>query len=533
MSEQVVVICSRGEQRSAIDLCSTLERQGLTCWSPAREEDPDAALWTLPSKARSARAMVVVTTDASEHAEVIESVARHNLPVIVTPPDGVGGSWDGVMRQLADVLGDSGAWLSRRSTSPGSQPKVTIAEDEEEFIEFIAEGVSEAQVFVRFGLYDRAVDRLKKVFAKAPRNLEAHDELLKIFIEEEDWTKAAAAAADFLDCLRFRGDGESYAILRTHLTTMGFAVDDGPPVAVGYDDVEPVPTRFIDPVPKAPPAPAAPRPAVPAPAAAAAPPRTVPHEAPPLELPAIRNFRATQPVFQTSGIDSELNGIDFFIDHGMLDEARMRIDQLFHENPTHPGVIERRARVDALGIASVGPTMALELDDPWTAASKVVESDVDSFFGSAPPAAAPEPVPAPPQPQASPATGPIGEGASLICTAFVPERVEPGDMFMVRVCVYTAAQSDSPLVDSLHDRRESNMLARNVVVGETLECVLRLPGLEIDEDRLRLVWRGEPDSVEFGAVVPFSQSPGTVTGTLSIRTAGGPAGDFSFTLPVS
>lgn len=560
MSEQVVVICSIGDGRSAVDLCAKLEDQGLTCWSPVREEDPDAARWSLPSKMQSARAMVVVTRDISEHADAVERAAHNKIPVIVASPEN-DGRWLGVMRELADALGLSAEWLIPRGTSPGTLPKTHIADDEEEFLEFIAEHVSEAQVFVRFGLFDKAVDRLKKVFVKAPRNLETHDELLKIYLETEDWKKAAGTAADFLECLRFRGDQDSYEILRVHLEARGFSVHDGPPVAVGYSDVEPVPTKFFDATPKTPAPAAAPPPptshgapavrpqvsAVPAPAPVPAPPASPPAPRPiateppqTLELPALRNFKASQAVFQTSGVESELSGIDFFIDHGMLDEARMRIDQLAHEHPTHAGVIERRNRIDALSSLSSRPGIALELEDPWEAASKVsADSSGDVLLGSGF-TPAPEPVPVPPAPPVTrpPAAPPFagratGEGDSLICTVLLPSTVEPGDMFTMRVCLHQPGQGSHPMLDSLHDRREANMLVQKVRRGRPLELSLDLPGFELDTSRFTMSWTGEPDSVEFSVVVPFTQASGIVSGVLSIRTEQVSAGDFSIHVPVS
>jgi hypothetical protein len=89
------------------------------------------------------------------------------------------------------------------------------------------------------------------------------------------------------------------------------------------------------------------------------------------------------------------------------------------------------------------------------------------------------------------------------------------------------------MLDSHHDRREANMLARNVERGSAVEISLSLPGFEIDGSRLPLTWVGEPDSVEFSVVAPFGQVAGSVTGILSVRTDDGPAGDFSVTIPVS
>ncbi len=530
MSEQVIVVSSIGEFVSARDLCSRLEEQGLTCWSPSREEDPDAAIWVLPTKLRSARAMVLVTWDAADHSEAIDIAGQNRIPVIMAVPGGEKGIWDGVLRELAEALGLASDWLNPRSSTVAAQPKTHIADDEEEHLEFIAENVSEAQVFVRFGLFDRAIGRLETVFAKAPRNLEAHDELLKIHLEDEEWSKAAGTAADFLDCLRFRRDDESYAILRSHLESMGFMVDDGPPVAVGYGDVDSVPTKFVSTAPRS--APAQP---------AATPPLTPqkPHvaESPALELPVLRNFKSTNPVFQSTGVESELSGIDFFIDHGMLDEARMRIEQLHHEHPDHPGVAERKARIEGMGVTAMSSGFMLELDDPWEAASKVgSDSQVDVLFPeSAPadpsPSAEPEPFPAEPEP--FPVDGPIGEGDSLVCTAFVPESVDPGDMFILRVCLHRPDQTSHPMVDSHHDRRESNTLARNVGHGESIVLSLSLPGFEIDEGTFRIDWLGEPDSAEFSVVVPFTQTKGSVTGMLSLRSATGSAGDFAIVIPVA
>jgi hypothetical protein len=493
---------------------------------------PDAVV---DGQIRNAAALVVVTRSALAHRREIELARAHSVAVIIASPDEASEAWSTALSELqaAGVLdtAESGA-----KAAGFNQPRVYIADDEERHIEFIAENVSEAQVFVRFGLFDKAIGRLRMVLDRAPRNLEAHDELLKIYLEENEHDDAAATAADYLDSLLYRGEEEAYAMLRSHLLSHGFAVDDGPPVAVGAAGGVFRTTRFDGSasVPEAPAAEAvAHRVAAPAPH----PPKSisVAPEPLPLDLPILRNFRPSQPALETTGIDADLSGIDFLLDHGLLDEARMRVEQLAHEHPGHPGVEERRGRLDA----AIGPrapvSLALSLDEDWGAPAE--EPLAPSAPAPALAAATPAPVVAAPAPARAPA---IAEKPApvrvdeVVCSVFCVLAVDEGDSFDIRAWLHLTSETEKNGVAIVEDRREAAVLGNLVARGETLTLSLSLPSLEIqDAATVPVVWNGSATSVMFKVSAPPGTMDLQVEGWLTISREGEQLGDVPLRIRVA
>lgn len=526
MAESVVVICSPGEEAAARGLCAAIDARSGELWSPVRSprEATDAAI---EAHIRNAVALVVLTRNALEHQREIELARKLSIDVVIVSPDDASDAWSTALVEL-QLAGAIDTPTSGAKAAEFSQPRVYIADDEEKHIEFISENVSEAQVFVRFGLFDKAIGRLRTVLERAPRNLEAHDEMLKIYLEENEHDNAAATAADYLDSLLFRGEEEAYAMLRSHLLAHGFAVDDGPPVAVGAAGGVFRTTRFH----AAPPVVARVPDVVPAPVAggaetSATPARSLRHapEPLPLELPILRNFRSSQPALEQAGVEADLGGIDFLLEHGLLDEARMRIEQMVVEYPDHPGVAQRKERIDAVVGPRSGLGLALALEEDW----------------GAPPAAAPPKAAAPVRPAAPPPAAvrpaepePSGPAADLVCSVFCPLAVDEGDTFAVAIWIHTGDQTEADGVAIVEDRREAAMLTAPVRPGEALDISLTLPDLEIDGSSvLEVTWSGSAEPAAFRVTAPPGTAEQRVEGWLAIERNGERLGEVPLRIRVA
>ncbi len=572
MAEQVVVICSTGEEAAALGLCSAIEARGIRCWSPTQTKSVSSA--TLATRIAAARAVVVITWDASEQAREIAMARETSVPVIVAVPAfNDGGTWASTVREVAQSLGIAekpepsaeARPASNRGVENARRPRAAIPDDEEQHIEFIAENISEAQVFVRFGLFDKAVSRLRAVLERVSHNLEAHDELLKLYLEEEELDAAAATAADYLAALRFRGEEESFDILRTHLVRTGFTVDEGPPISVAAAGHEAKPTRFSE-AGKTSDAASSRRAASGAGVAGAVATehatvaRPAPVEITPLEIPILRNFSAGNAIMDGSGVDADLSGIDFLVDLGLLDEARARIARLVGDYPDHPGVLERKEKIDAVGGPKSLLGLSLALEEGWDSVP-THDEQVRTILESAetlPPAAPRAPTPMAPRPPAKPVDVPraanpspapravarpahaspkaVGlksiEGDSLVCSILAPDTADSGDMFVVRACLHLPAQTEVGGLSIIGERAEAGILSMPVAKGDEVEFGLDLPGLEIDGAEARLRWAGKPESVQFGVVVPFTHGGGDVSGWLSISVNGMPTAEVRVRIAV-
>ncbi|MBI2214069.1 MAG: hypothetical protein HYU52_10520 [Acidobacteria bacterium] len=527
MAEPVVVICSPGEEAAARGFCAAVEARDAECWSPARlTHDPPESV--VDGQIRNAAALAVVTRNPLSHRREIELARAHAVAVVITSPDDALAAWSTTLGEL-QAAGALDTMESSAKAAGFRQPRVYIADDEEKHIEFIAENVSEAQVFVRFGLFDKAIGRLRTVLERAPRNLEAHDELLKIYLEESQHDNAAATAADYLDSLLFRGEEEAYAMLRSHLLSHGFAVDDGPPVAVGAAGGVFRTTRFHG-------AAAArledsAQRAASRSAASASPPSndaiSLAPEPLPLELPILRNFRPSQPALESTGIDADLNGIDFLLDHGLLDEARMRVDQLAHEHPDHAGVLERRARLDAAAGPRPGLALALSLDDDWGVPTVPPAEPVPTATGAATGAAPEQPFPG------TDATKPVRTD-TVVCSVFCALAVDEGDAFEIRVWLHLTTESEADGVAIVEDRREAAVLNAPVGRGESLTLSLSLPGLKIEGfPAVPITWAGAATSAMFKVSAPVGTADSQIEGWLTVGRRGEPIGDVPLRIRVA
>ncbi|MFL6335603.1 MAG: toll/interleukin-1 receptor domain-containing protein [Pyrinomonadaceae bacterium] len=130
------------------------------------------------------------------------------------------------------------------------------------------------------------------------------------------------------------------------------------------------------------------------------------------------------------------------------------------------------------------------------------------------------------------------------CTVYAPPRVAPGDMFIVQVFAHLAKQAkrlaeQAARADATARDHGSKPLQGEVERGTLLTFTLEAPGLKVDEVHRQgetLVWRGEPESVQFAVDVPEEHAaakPTRCTVRIYSGEARAPVGHIMFMLDVA
>ncbi|MBV8516844.1 MAG: tetratricopeptide repeat protein [Acidobacteria bacterium] len=128
-----------------------------------------------------------------------------------------------------------------------------------EDLDFITEHLTEAEVFAKYGLAEKAAEHLRAVLERSPRNMTAHERLFRILLEEGDAEGARTAAQAYVNLLEETNARDTIEAVRNEFLMRGQTFE---------------PRRAAAPAPRTPtmerPLPAAP-PAAPAPAPPPAP----------------------------------------------------------------------------------------------------------------------------------------------------------------------------------------------------------------------------------------------------------------------
>jgi tetratricopeptide (TPR) repeat protein len=106
-----------------------------------------------------------------------------------------------------DALGD----LGEEAYGPGSKiQEIQAGADsaEEEDDDFISEHFTEAEVFVKYGLLEKAKEQLLKILAKHPRHVASHTKLKEIHYDEGDKEKAVEECLTLANIMKERGRRE-------------------------------------------------------------------------------------------------------------------------------------------------------------------------------------------------------------------------------------------------------------------------------------------------------------------------------------
>lgn len=135
-----------------------------------------------------------------------------------------------------------------------AEPAVLADED----LDFITEHMTEAEVFAKYGLAEKAIEHLSLVLGRNPRHVEAGEKLLKVHLDEGQKPQAIEVATQLLTVLQEDGNDDGFDRVFNDLVARGFMVDPGPPVVVELAPAAPpaaAPKAAAAPAPKPKPAP--------------------------------------------------------------------------------------------------------------------------------------------------------------------------------------------------------------------------------------------------------------------------------------
>jgi tetratricopeptide (TPR) repeat protein len=291
-----------------------------------------------------------------------------------------------------------------------------LAGDEGEDLDFITEHLTEAEVFAKYGLAEKAAEHLRAVLERAPKNLSAHERLFRILLDEGDISGARAAASQYIALLEERGDDDSIIAAKNEFLSRGQAFDAKAPVrapepVISFEETADEITFDLDATEVE-------------------------------ELPAIEEFEEAAPLAEEPetieaaeelsfgelepdvpveeqpffGVESlagadftleepsseEIGEIDFYISQELFDEARDKVDALLARFPGNSDLESRRSKIVKAAAAQAPPLSPPPAPKPLSLSRDEIESellsaipddDEDIAPAPPPPAAPPPPIP--------------------------------------------------------------------------------------------------------------------------------------------
>lgn len=127
---------------------------------------------------------------------------------------------------------------------------------------------------------------------------------------------------------------------------------------------------------------------------------------------------------------------------------------------------------------------------------------------------------------------------SVTCTVFAPPEVTRSANIMVQVFAHLADDSEvvkrlAAEFDEQTKRLATRLLEHEVRRGSGLTFCISMPGLEIGEPIQKLIWRGQPDGVQFCVRVPEDLREQEIVGTVFVSQGGVPFGHAKFLLRIA
>ncbi|MEK6374516.1 MAG: tetratricopeptide repeat protein [Acidobacteriota bacterium] len=352
----------------------------------------------------------------------------------------------------------SGGFDLPAAPPPRFEPEMEIeeapAEEGGEDLDFITEHLTEAEVFAKYGLAEKAIEHLRAVIERAPKHAAAHDKLYCILLDEGEVDAARAAANQYIAILEEKGDDAAVHEVRNEFTSRGhalapsvaapppppapapelvedeisfdldtaspeFALETSAPIEIETESpvmlFEPKPEPEPEPEPEAEPelTPAIEfEPEAEPELMIEEPPLPVAEEASSPDAEPFFGIEAEQPPQPTAPSAEEIGEVDFYIEQELFDEARQKVDALVVRFPANTDVIKRGKRLDAAvaaasAIAAAAPKPApppppapstppiLSRDEIESELLSAIPDEDDWVAPPPPPPAAAEPPPLP------------------------------------------------------------------------------------------------------------------------------------------
>jgi tetratricopeptide (TPR) repeat protein len=88
-------------------------------------------------------------------------------------------------------------------------------------LDFITEHLTEAEVFAKYGLAEKAAEHLRAVIDRSPKHLPAHEKLYKILLDEGETDAARDAAIHYVSLLQEVGDNDAIDAVKNEFMSRG------------------------------------------------------------------------------------------------------------------------------------------------------------------------------------------------------------------------------------------------------------------------------------------------------------------------
>jgi len=92
--------------------------------------------------------------------------------------------------------------------APEELPKPEPMPDRMEAVKSLGDALTEVEIFIKFGLYDRALERLKEILPHYPQNIEVHESLKNIYLQKKWYEKTAHEYTLLVEICHKRGRRE-------------------------------------------------------------------------------------------------------------------------------------------------------------------------------------------------------------------------------------------------------------------------------------------------------------------------------------
>jgi tetratricopeptide (TPR) repeat protein len=119
--------------------------------------------------------------------------------------------------------------LGSFQAAPGATPASAATDDGAgDDLDFITEHLTEAEVFAKYGLAEKAAEHLRTVIDRAPKYAIAHERLYKVLLDEGDVAGARAAATRYVALLDERGEIDLSDAVRNEFIARGQTLAPAP-----------------------------------------------------------------------------------------------------------------------------------------------------------------------------------------------------------------------------------------------------------------------------------------------------------------
>src|SRR5437660_681307 len=98
-----------------------------------------------------------------------------------------------------------------------------------EDLDFVTEHLTEAEVFAKYGLTEKATEHLRAIIERAPKHLAAHEKLYRLLLDEGDVEGARNAATQYVGLLEEKRDTDAIAVVKNEFSSRGQSLAVGAP----------------------------------------------------------------------------------------------------------------------------------------------------------------------------------------------------------------------------------------------------------------------------------------------------------------